>query len=121
MATAGEVQAFLDQFRMCIEFGAKVRFRATRKNTQGLLTLNMTQEQAIERVCGLSCADYCKGPEADRDEDGKEIWVFGCVESGIEVYIKLRLDPNTPFSTPVIRSFHPAEYLLAYPLKGGGS
>jgi len=80
----------------------------------------MTQAQAIERVCSLLCGDYCHGPEADRDEDGKEIWVFGCLESGIEVYIKLRLDPSKPFSRPIIRSFHPAEHLLTYPLKGGG-
>jgi hypothetical protein len=120
MASATEVQDFLDQFRTCIQFGAKVRFRQTPKNIQGLLTLNMTQAQAIDCVCLLTRDDYCSGPEADRDEDGKEIWIFGCVENGIEVYIKLRLDPNKPFSTPVIRSFHPAEYPLSYPLKGGG-
>jgi hypothetical protein len=120
MATEGDVRAFLEQFRICIDFGAIVRFRRTPKNIQGLVTLNMTEAQAIARVSCLTHADYCKGPEADRDEDGKEIWVFGCVEDGAEVYIKLRLDPNSPFSTPVVRSFHPAEHPLSYPLKGGG-
>jgi hypothetical protein len=79
----------------------------------------MTEAQAIERVCSLGARDYCRGPEADRDGDGKEIWVFGCVENSIEVYIKLRLDERKPFSRPVIRSFHPAEHPLSYPLKGG--
>ncbi len=68
----------------------------------------------------MSYRDYCVGPERDLDEDNKEIWIFGCVESGIETYVKLRLDPNKPFSRPVIRSFHPAEFPLVYPLKGGG-
>jgi hypothetical protein len=120
MASAGEVQAFLEQFRVCVDFGAKVRFRRTPKNIQGLVTLNMTEAQAIARVCQMTHADYCMGPEPDRDEDDREVWIFGCVESGTEVYVKLRLDPNTPFSTPVVRSFHPAEHPLSYPLKGGG-
>jgi hypothetical protein len=121
MATGGEVQAFLDQFRVCVEFGSKVEFRQTTKNIQGLVTLNLTQAQAIERVCALSHEDYCNGPEADRDEDGKEIWVFGCVENGIEVYIKIRLDQKKPFSRPIVRSFHPADHPLTYPMKGVGS
>ena len=121
MATGGEVQAFLDQFRLCVEFGSKVDFRQTPKNIQGLLTLNMTEVQAKARVCALNRSDYSSGPEPDRDEDNKEIWVFGCFENSIEVYIKLRLDPKKPFSRPVIRSFHPAEHPLDYPLKGGGS
>ena len=46
MATGGEVQAFLDQFRLCVEFGSKIDFRQTPKNIQGLVTLNMTEAQA---------------------------------------------------------------------------
>jgi hypothetical protein len=121
MATAQEVQALLDQFRICRDFGSKVIFRQTAKNIQGLLTLNMTQAQAIERAVALVADDYSSGPEKDRDEDGKEVWIFGCLENNVEVYIKLRLDPRSPFAVPVIRSFHPAQYPLAYPLKGGGS
>ncbi|HZL33790.1 MAG TPA: hypothetical protein VFC78_00685 [Tepidisphaeraceae bacterium] len=119
MATAQEVQAFLDQFRLCVEFGATVNFRQTAKNIQGLATLNMTQTQAAERVCALRPTRYCKGPEPDRDQDGKEIWVFGCEENEVEVYVKLRLDTGKPFSRPVIRSFHPAEHPMSYPFKGG--
>jgi hypothetical protein len=121
MATGAEVQAFLDQFRVCVEFGSKIEFRQTPKNIQGLVTLNMTEAQAKARVCALKRADYSSGPEPDRDEDGKEVWKFGCMESGMEVYIKLRLDPKKPFARPVVRSFHPAEHPLVYPLKGGGS
>jgi hypothetical protein len=122
MATAEEVESFLQSFKVCIEFGAKVRFRRTPKNVQGLVDLDMTEAQAIERIAKLTAVDYCIGPEPDRDEDGKEVWIFGCWECGVEVYIKLRLDPATPFSHPVVRSFHPAEWPLAYPhRKGGGS
>ncbi len=117
MPDRARVQAFLEQFRTCVDFGASVHFRRTPKNIQGLATLNMTEAQAIARICRLTCAQYCKGPEADRDEDGKEVWVFGCAEHGVEVYVKLRLDPSKPFSKPIIRSFHPAEHPLAYPLK----
>ncbi len=121
MATSGEVQAFLDQFRICVEFGSKVEFRPTPKNIQGLIWLNMTVEQAIRRVCSLTYRDYVVGPENDRDEDNGEVWVFGCFEGACEVYIKLRLDPKKPFSRPVVRSFHPAEHALSYPLKAGGT
>jgi hypothetical protein len=117
MATAAEVQAFLDQFRLCVGFGAKVQFRPTPKNIDGLATLNMTEAQAIDQACHLAIEDYCGGPEPDRDEDNREVWIFGYMESGTEVYIKLRLDPNKPFSRPVIRSFHPAEHPLCYPLR----
>jgi hypothetical protein len=122
MATAAEARAFLEQFRLCVEFGARVQFRQTPKNIQGLVDLNLTQAQAVDRICRLTLQDYCGGPEADRDEDAREVWLFGCVEAGVEVYIKLRLDPEVPFSRPVIRSFHPAEHPLSYPYatKGGG-
>lgn len=121
MATSHEVESFLQQFSICVEFGTKVEFRRTPKNVQGLIDLNMTEAQAVGRVLKLSACDYCRGPEPDCDEDGKEIWVFGCLEAGLEIYIKLRLDPAKPFSRPVIRSFHPAEHRLAFPHKKGGA
>lgn len=121
MATSREVESFLQQFCVCVEFGAKVQFRRTPKNVQGLIDLNMTEAQVIGRVLKLTLFDYCRGPEPDGDEDGKEIWVFGCREAGTEVYVKLRLDPTKPFSRPVVRSFHPAEYPLAFPHKKGGA
>jgi hypothetical protein len=122
MATAQEVESFLQELRVCVDFGTPVQFRRTPKNVQGLIDLNMTEAQAIHRIKQLTPFDYCLGPEPDSDEDGKEIWVFGCVEGGVEVYVKLRLDTARPFSRPVVRSFHPAEHPLAYPhKKGGGS
>jgi len=120
MATVQEVDSFLQECRVCIEYGRKVQFRQTPKNIQGLIDLNMTEAQAIARIIKLTAGDYCLGPEADRNEDGKEIWVFGCMEGTVEVYVKLRLDPAKPFARPVIRSFHPAEHPLAYPHKKGG-
>ncbi len=120
MTTKQEVESFLQGFRVCVDFGTKVVFRPTPKNIQGLVSLNMTQNQAISRIMTLTAFDYSAGPEPDRDEDGKEVWIFGCVDDGVEVYIKLRLDPSTPFSRPVVRSFHPAERPLAYPHKKGG-
>ena len=122
MATVQEIEAFLGEFCTACRFGAKVQFRQTPKNIRGLVTLNMTQAQATEQVLALKVESYSSGPEADRDEDGKEIWVFGYVEDSIEVYIKLRLDQNKPFCRPVVRSFHPVEHPLSYPhKKGGGS
>lgn len=120
MATRVEVEAFLEQFRLCNSFGSAIRFRATPKNIRDLAKLNMTQAQAADAILRLTFENYSKGPEEDYDDEGKAIWVFGYFEGEKEVYIKLRLDPNHPFSKPLVRSFHLAEHPLAYPLKGGG-
>jgi hypothetical protein len=120
MASAHEVRDFIAQLTTCIEFGSKAEFRRTAKNIQGLATLNLTEAEAIQLVCRFTSDNYCGGPEPDADEDGKKVWKFGFDMSGVEVYVKIRLDASAKrraFLRPVIRSFHPAEHPLHYPLR----
>ncbi|MCP9861402.1 hypothetical protein [Cyanobium sp. Cruz-8H5] len=121
MASRQEVEQFLEAFQTAHQFGRPVKVNSRPKDVQGRADLNMTTDQAVQAVLHLTADNYSKGPERDLDEDDKEIWVFGYVEGHVEVYVKLRLDPHKPFSFPVVRSFHPAERPLKYPLKRSGT
>lgn len=68
-------------------------------------------------LLGLSVADYCEGPLDDRDFPG-ELWVFGKVIEGKEIYIKLKLAGSQSSRLVRVISFHQARESLYYPYKG---
>jgi hypothetical protein len=117
-----QADAFLEQFRVCVTFGPPrgPYFSQSPKNIQALADFNLTQQAATAIICSLTAENYCRGPEADIDTAGKEIWIFGCVVKKTEFYVKLRLDAGKDNSRPVVRSFHPAEHPLEYPFRQDG-
>lgn len=123
MATRKQVLEFLNLFKGCSILG-RVSIRSREKNVQGLEYLGLTAIERHEIIMGLEPEDYMASPKPDDTDDTKEIWEFGKTVGEADVYIKLRVAPD-PRKRNVHRalvwSFHPAEFPLRYPLRGGGS
>ncbi len=121
MATRQDVVDFLDTFKgatMLDYFYIKHR----QKNTQGLLDLGLSFDERKEIILGLTPEDYVAGPKPDDTDCRKEVWEFGKDVEGTEVYIKLRVARDQKRRNvyhAMVWSFHPAEYPMRYPLRGG--
>jgi hypothetical protein len=124
MPSLEEVAQFLAEFRAAARLGFVrwlERSNSSRKQVQCLIDLNLTQNQAIEIICGLTADSYCRGPDPDDVEPTRNVWIFGAVEKLDEIYIKLALQPDKHRKSVVhglIWSFHRADYPLQYPLRG---
>lgn len=86
------------------------------KNQETIVALGLTLLNIREIILSLSVADYCHGPEKDRDKPG-EIWVFGKQVQNKEVYIKLKIAHVGNEKIAKCISFHAAERPLRYPNK----
>jgi hypothetical protein len=69
-------------------------------------------------ILQLLVTDYCEGPVNDRNMPG-DLWVFGKVVAGKEVYIKLKLATFGSLRLVRVVSFHLARESLCYPYKEG--
>lgn len=85
------------------------------KNTQTLITLEISRQERDEILKTLEVKDYCEGPLTEALYNGADMWVFGKMIKGNEVYIKITL--GMPGSNVICISFHIAEHAMSYPLK----
>ena len=122
MTNRVEVADFLRSFKLAIEFGC-CHFIGRPRTDQDLADLNLTRKLAMDTVCTLTPDNYCSGPVPDDTDAKKMVWVFGCDVDGVEVYVKLRLNPTggNGISRGSIWSFHKAQYPMRYPLRGRGA
>ena len=109
--------SFLKEFKKIATKGRGIDFISRSKNIDSLLKLSLTKKNAREEILSLSVADYCGGPEPDKNKPG-EIWEFGKLVEGKEVYIKLKIAQVGQEKIAKCLSFHVAEYPLCFPLKG---
>ena len=123
MPSRREIAAFLRAFKACVMLD-RLTVKSRQKNRQGLLDLGLSTQQRREVLLGLEPQDFVAGPKPDRSDPTKDIWEFGKALEGTDIYIKLRVveDPRDKgVHGALVWSFHPAEFPLRYPLKGGGS
>jgi hypothetical protein len=115
------VAGFLMAFKLAIDYD-RCSFRGRPRTEQDLIDLNVTKRQAMDLIRELTPDNYSSGPSPDDTDQTKEVWVFGSRTEGMEVYIKLRLNPTRRGEMPrgTIWSFHKAEHPMRYPLRGGG-
>ncbi|MBI4209088.1 MAG: hypothetical protein HY538_05205 [Deltaproteobacteria bacterium] len=113
----GEVERFLKKWREA-SLGF-IDFVPRRKNLEGLTQLGLTLSLARKILRGLKAQNYVSGPEADRDRDTKDIWVFGIQVGGSQVYIKIKIFKWGHEYRAKCLSFHPAEKPLRFPFAGG--
>jgi hypothetical protein len=73
-------------------------------NQKALAELGLTSQNRSDEILSLSVADYCSGPEKDRDRLG-DVWIFGKEIGDKEVYIKLKI--------AVIKDAHQGENEIA--------
>lgn len=91
MATANEIETFLQDFKVKMKVW-DIIFRDDRgKNTQTLLDLEISPKDREKIITQLTAADYYKGPLKDKLNDGPDLWVFKKEVKGFKVYIKLTL------------------------------
>jgi hypothetical protein len=84
------------------------------ENTNCLLALGLTLQDLRDVILSLSYHDYSLGPVSDRDIPG-QLWIFGKLVNGIEIYIKTKLVEIGDLRVVRIISFHPAGQPLQYP------
>ena len=115
MASAEDVQSFLQDFKAKLGVWGVI-FRDDRgKNFNTLLELEITSVQRETILKELTASDYCEGPLAELLYNGADMWVFGKAIKGKEVYIKISL--GAAGSKVICISFHVAERKMKYPLK----
>lgn len=108
------VREFLLEFKQIVTEGSGVDIVPRAETRPTLAHLGLTMANLEELLLGLSVADYCEGPEPDRDRPG-DVWVFGREIEGQEVYIKLKVAQVGNHRIAKCISFHIARYPLKYP------
>lgn len=115
------VKKFLAQFKKAIEANNGSLYVVSRqKNRDSLIILGLTEEIREEIILSLSLQDYCDGPKRDPIWAG-DVWEFGRVIEGEEVYIKLKLETICGNERPTCISFHKAQCPLTFPFKMEGN
>lgn len=106
------VAQFLKQFKQIAEANG-IYVVPRRKNKLDLISLGITEKIREAIILSLTPDNYCKGPEADRDQPG-DLWFFGKTENGDEIYIKLKIVAAKGTYIAKCLSFHRAERKLVY-------
>ena len=115
MVTVEEVQRFLNDFKVKLDIWGIV-FRDDRgKNTQTLLTLEISPAYRETVLKELDVKDYSAGPEKEKLYGGSFMWIFGKSIKNTEVYIKITL--GITGAQVICISFHISEYKMKYSLK----
>lgn len=107
---------FLLSFKEAVTAGSGIDLVPRKGTLLTLQFLGLTKQNLEEIVLSLSVADYCSGPELDRDRGG-EVWVFGAGVGDYEVYIKLKLAASSGQKIPKCLSFHISKQPLKYPYR----
>ena len=110
------VRRFLLEFKQAATSGSGIDLVPRKSTRPTLLQLGLTKRNVEEILLSLSVADYCKGPEEDRDCPG-ELWFFGKEIDGYEIYIKLKVANVGGREIAKCISFHFAKFPLRYPYK----
>jgi hypothetical protein len=115
MATLHEIQAFLSDFHTKMGIWGIVTRDDRGKNRQTLLDLELTKDARNKILKSLVTHDYSGGPLPETINGGADMWVFGKIVKGEEVYIKITM--GIKGAQVICISFHIAEYPMSYPLK----
>jgi hypothetical protein len=115
MTSKIEIEVFLKDFHAKMAIWGIVVRDDRGKNSQTLLTLEITKDYRNKVLEALVVPDYVEGPTADELHKGADMWVFGKKVKEKEIYIKITMGS---FGAQVICiSFHIAERQMSYPYK----
>jgi hypothetical protein len=115
MATLNEIQAFLSDFHTKLEIWGIVTRDDRGKNRQTLLDLELTKDTRNKVLRSLATQDYSAGPLLEKMNAGADMWVFGKMVKGKEVYIKITMGLRGV--QVICISFHIAEHPMKYPYR----
>lgn len=108
------VEAFLKSFKEKKKIW-NIFFLNRDKNFDTLSSLEIRPIEREQVIDNLTAKDYSEGPKPEDWHGSKEMWVFGKLLKGQEIYIKITL--GVEGSNAICISFHIAEKPMAYPLK----
>lgn len=115
MITIQDAETFLKEFKFKMKI-FNILFRDERKkNTQALLSLEITPIARKEIIENLIATEYSEGPLDDTLYGIASMWVFGKKVKKTEVYIKLSM--GRPNSNVLCISFHDSKDPMNYPFK----
>jgi hypothetical protein len=113
MTSRNEIEAFLRDFHTKMGIWGIVVRDDRGKNTQTLLSLEITKDYRNKVMEALLVTDYVEGPNTDELHKGADMWIFGKKVKEKEIYIKITMGS---FGAQVICiSFHIAEHVMIYP------
>ena len=115
MTTKNEVECFLKDFKTKLSIFHILFMDNRGKNAQALLDLEISSIKRIEILKKLAVEDYSQGPLEENMHGLPPMWVFGKEVKGTDVYIKISMGAAN--SQTICISFHPAEYVMNYPLR----
>lgn len=117
LSTQDEVKAFLAIVKQSVAVGRWLM----PPDIASVTLLGLTAQDVKDILLSLAVADYCKGPEPDRDPKRPgDVWFFLCAlpdSSVVDLYIKLKVTPDTDYV--VVLSFHPPEHRMIRPYESG--
>ena len=111
--TRKDTESFIEQAKGLISTGDWLLVKRT-VNLQDIADIGITFAGVRSELLDLAVENYISGPEPDRDFPG-EVWVFGKMILGKEIYIKLKIDQSSSRLTVI--SFHIANYPIDYPYR----
>ena len=111
-ASHEEIERVLKDMREAIQ-AEKFVFVKRRKNLDTLTELGLMPEDIPDELMDLSCSEYIKGPEQDRDQKESDyFWIFKKKISWQVIYIKFKVEYQIDGGVKVV-SFHIDEDLLS--------
>jgi hypothetical protein len=115
MTPPDEIQLFLSDFHIKMDIWGIV-FRDDRgKNRQTLLDLEINKNERNKVLKSLTRHDYSEGPLPEKMGGGADMWVFGKIVRGKDIYIKITM--GIKGAQVICISFHIAEHPMKYPYK----
>jgi hypothetical protein len=110
-----DIELFLEQIKREITKPNRFVFVKRRENMDCLANLGLSIKAAENEIMSLTYQDYDRGPLPDHDQTRPgSVWEFIKNVDGIEVYIKLKMDPNRGC---VCLSFHESEGPVMLPYR----
>lgn len=115
MADKAIVKSFLQKLKATINSIGIIFLNRPKNSIQALADLSITAKIREEIILNLKVEDYSEGPKKETQQGGTEMWVFGKIIKGQEIYIKLTISEFT--GGAVCISFHRAELPMVFPFK----
>jgi hypothetical protein len=116
MSSRHEVECFLNNFFVKYRvFDIIFTQRAHPKNAQTLLLLEISPAKRRQIIEAITVDDYVEGPLADTLYQISDMWVFGKIFQGHQLYIKISMGRAN--ANVLCISFHIAEKPMSYPFK----
>ena len=115
MASITEIEVFLRDFKFKLGFWGLLIRSDRDKNFKTIKALEFSINDVKNELAALELVNFSDGPIEEKLYRDADMWVFGKIIQGAEVYIKITM--GQPGSEVLCISFHFAEQPLNYPYK----